>query len=33
MAVPLESDADFCPAFAEVEPELLLDADAPDLSA
>jgi hypothetical protein len=33
MAVPLASDAELCPVFAEVELELLLDADAPDLSA
>jgi len=33
MAVPLESDAELCPAFAEVEAEVLLEAFAPDLSA
>jgi hypothetical protein len=33
MVVPLESPAELCPAFAEVEVELLLEAAAPDLSA
>jgi hypothetical protein len=33
MAVPSESVAEFRPAFAEVAVELLLEAEAPDLSA
>jgi len=33
MAVPSERDAELCPAFAEVEVEVLLEAAAPDLSA
>jgi hypothetical protein len=33
MAVPLERAAELCPAFAEVEAELLLEAVAPDLLA
>jgi hypothetical protein len=33
IAVPVASDAELCPPFAEVELELLLDAEAPDLSA
>jgi len=32
MAVPPERDAELCPAFAEVEVEVLLEAAAPDLS-
>jgi hypothetical protein len=33
MAVPSERDAELCPAFAEVEVEVLLEPVAPDLSA
>jgi hypothetical protein len=33
MAVPLESEAELCPDFAEVDVEVLLEAAAPDLSA
>jgi hypothetical protein len=33
MAVPLERDAELCPAGAEVDVEVLLEAVAPDLSA
>jgi hypothetical protein len=32
MAVPSERDVELCPAFAEVEVEVLLDAVALDLS-
>jgi hypothetical protein len=32
IAVPLERAGELCPALADVEPELLLAADAPDLS-
>jgi hypothetical protein len=32
MVVPSERYAELCPAFAEVEVEVLLDAAAPDLS-
>jgi hypothetical protein len=33
IAVPLESDAELCPAFAEFDVDVLLEALAPDLSA
>ena len=31
--MPLERDAEFCPAFAEAEVDVSLEAAAPDLSA
>ncbi|MCU1243128.1 MAG: hypothetical protein JWO71_3854 [Candidatus Acidoferrum typicum] len=31
--MPPESDAELCPAFADVEVDMLLEAVAPDLSA